>query len=93
MDIMQKFMDEVNSTTVETIYRKEFVTESGVSVFADISALREKASGNIINATFNVHFNGLYVKNPPNEYRDALKLAQEIVATLNRGEDPDIELC
>lgn len=92
MDIMQKFMDEVNSTTVEIIYREEFITNSGVSVFADISALKEKESGNIINATFNVHFNGLYIKNTPNEYRDAIKIAQEIVATLNRGEDPEIEL-
>lgn len=93
MDFMQNLMDAFSSTTSEIIDRKEFVSDNGVSVFAEISVVRDNESGEIINAGFNVHYNGLYVKNTPSEYRDAIKLAQEIVAAFNRGEELDIEMC
>lgn len=82
MDYIENLMQELNSTTIDIIASKSY-EYNGTVVTAEMSVIKDKATGEVLNGSCYAHYNGIY--HSAQNYQDAIRIAKEIVEAWKAG--------
>lgn len=85
MDYINEIMREFdNPPEIEVIASKTYEA-NGTTVTAEMSIIKDKETGEILNGSCYAHYNGIY--HHAEDYLDAMRIAQEIIECIKAGKD------
>lgn len=82
--IMKDF-EYVTKQTENIVIASKSYEYNGTTVTAEISYTRDKETGEVINGSCYAYYNGIF--HAAQNYRDAIRIAQEIVEAWKAGKD------
>lgn len=85
MTYIDEIMQEFNNLPELEVIASKTYEANGTTVTAEMSVMRDKTTGEILNGSCYAYYNGIF--HNAQDYRDAMRIAQEIVECIKAGKD------